>query len=339
MCTNPIKMKNKRYTPNSSNLGVIPKCPDGRLLWISAPCGVCKECRTLNAETWRIRLHEEYKTQRCGQFVTLTISDEMGKNIASEIGTEDSVEIAITMVRRFRELWRKEFGRSPRRWLITELGHGNTYTDDRGRVRHGTHRLHLHGVIFEEIEKFGRLTWINQYNKREGRRSSTLSKLWRYGTSMIGHTDVNEKVINYILKYVTKSDTEHEGFFGRVLCSPGIGKEYVNKNRQKHEYRGENTNKKYKHIDGRERGLPQYYRGKLWGTRTREKLRLIEEDKPTMWYNGYEISKTDYRMLAKAIIEAQNQQKKLKLYGVKKQKYTWVDGQIIAENLDVKNNY
>ena len=140
-------------------------------------CGKCIECMKQKKRNWQVRLLEEIKHDKSGKFVTLTFSEEalecLNKDVV--IKTMDSIienEMATLAVRRFLERWRKKHKKSVKHWLITELGHN------------GTERIHLHGIIFtNEIED--------------------IKNIWKYGHIWIGEY-VNEKTINYIVKYCNK---------------------------------------------------------------------------------------------------------------------------------------
>ena len=47
MCLYPKLIKNRRYVPNKKNGGVPPQCPDERLLYVTAACGDCLECKRI----------------------------------------------------------------------------------------------------------------------------------------------------------------------------------------------------------------------------------------------------------------------------------------------------
>ena len=63
---------------------------------------------------------------------------------------------------------------------------------------------------------------------------------------------MNEQTINYITKYVFKTDSKHIDFKGRVFASAGIGKAYLKDelNRYRHRYQGEKTNTTYTDSQG-----------------------------------------------------------------------------------------
>ena len=92
-------------------------------------------------------------------------------------------EIASLAVRRFLERWRKKYKKSVKHWLITELGHN------------GTERIHIHGIIFTD-------------------NVEDIRDLWKYGYIWIGDY-VNEKTINYIVKYCNKLDIDHKGYISK----------------------------------------------------------------------------------------------------------------------------
>ena len=52
---------------------------------------------------------------------------------------------------------------------------------------------------------------------------------------------VNEKTINYVSKYLTKLDEVNRDFTGKVLCSKGLGASYVERNKKRFEWKGEET--------------------------------------------------------------------------------------------------
>ena len=84
-------------------------------------------------------------------------------------------------------------------WCVTEKGHTNT------------RRIHIHGIF-----------WA----KNKASLSYLLKKLWTAGYSYQG-TYVNDRTVNYIVKYMTKTDLDNPTFKGIVLASPGIGKKYM----------------------------------------------------------------------------------------------------------------
>lgn len=249
MCLYPKLIKNKRYTATKKNGGVIPPVFDERTLYVPIGCGKCIECMKQKKRNWQVRLLEEIKHDRTGKFVTLTFSEEalecLSKDV--EIKNMDSIienEIATLAIRRFLERWRKKHKKSVKHWLITELGHN------------GTERIHLHGIIFtNEIED--------------------IKNIWKYGHIWIGEY-VNEKTINYIVKYCNKLDTQHKGYVPKIMTSAGIGKKFIERIDSKiNRFNGEETKEYYRTNDGLKLSLPIYYRNKIY----------TEEERQLLWIN------------------------------------------------------
>ena len=74
----------------------------------------------------------------------------------------------------------------------------------------------MHGII-----------WTNK-------GSEYINKVWRYGFTWLSNDKnvngyVNERTINYIIKYVTKIDEKHKEYKNIILTSAGIGKGYINR--------------------------------------------------------------------------------------------------------------
>ena len=74
--------------------------------------------------------------------------------------------------------------------------------------------MHIHGIIFTDLD------------------NDTILNSWKYGIADDGRSTgkqgwVNEQTINYITKYVFKTDSKHIDFKGRIFASAGIGKAYI----------------------------------------------------------------------------------------------------------------
>jgi len=275
MCLYPTLIRNRRYTKNKKNGGIIPPINDLRTLWVPIGCENCIECRKQKARAWQTRLLEDIKTNRNGKFITLTFSDEEVSKITDKIrekcpklkGYEMDNAIAKYATRHFLERWRKEHKKSLRHWLVTELGH------------EGTQNIHLHGIVWtnEKIEK--------------------IEKHWKYGFVWKGK-DVNgqiinyvsEQTVNYIIKYVHKLDLDHIEYKSRVLTSPGIGACYMeNDDHKKNKYNGTKTRETYKTRTGHKISLPIYWRNKIYTEEEREKLWGHRLDKQLRWICGEKI--------------------------------------------------
>lgn len=267
MCLYPKLIKNKKYTPNKKNGGIIPPINDNRVLAVPVGCGKCIECRKQKARGWQTRLIEEIRTQNeKAHFVTLTFSNEYLEKIINKIkkkkeikGYELDNQIATHATRKFLERWRKTHKKSVKHWFVTEIG--GTRTE----------RIHIHGIL-----------WTNQ-NKEE------IIQKWKYGHVFIGEY-VNEKTINYITKYVNKIDEKHKEYKSIILTSAGIGKNYINRpDAIKNKYNEKGTNETYTNRQGIKSNLPIYYRNKIYTDEEKEKLWIEKLNKEQRWICGEKI--------------------------------------------------
>jgi len=296
MCLYPKLFKNKKYTNTKKNGGNIPPVNDIRTLYVPIGCGKCIECRKQKARQWQARLLEDIKTNTNGKFITLTFSNESIKHLtekAYEInekriqahynhketnkrpkllkGYDLDNELATIGIRHFLERWRKKYKKSIRHWLVTELG-GN-----------GTENIHLHGIM-----------WTNESIEE-------IRNIWNYGyiwprKETTVKTYVNEKTVNYIVKYINKQDEKHTTYNSIVLTSAGIGNNYINKpDSNKNLYKGEHTQETYRTRSGHKINLPIYWRNKLYSEEEKEKLWIQKLNKEERWVCGerIDISKGD----------------------------------------------
>lgn len=258
MCLYPKIAANKKYLPNKKNNYNPPPLIDETFRNISIPCGNCKECRDKVGRAWQVRLNEDIKVNSNGHFVTLTFSDESfnklhDKIVKSQEYHSSEINALPTMaVRQFLEEWRYREGKSVRHWLITELGHINT------------ERIHIHGIIWTE-------------------KPELISKYWNFGISHLGYS-MNEKCINYVVKYVTKVDKDHIGYKPKILTSKGIGKNYLNSfNSRLNKFNTNNTNEIYITPSGIRLNLPTYYRNHLYTSDEKEQLWRQKSQLPYTW--------------------------------------------------------
>lgn len=268
MCLYPRLIKNKKYTENKKNGGLIPAVTDKRTLYVPIKCGNCMECQKQKQHEWKIRLMEDITTYKNGKFITLTFSNESYTELANNIqltGYPLDNQIATIATRRFLERWRKTYKKSIRHWLITELGHN------------GTENIHLHGIIWtdatvDEIKK----TWAYGYIYP------------RYNTWKGNY--VSEQTIQYISKYITKVDLKHKTYKPIILCSPGIGQCYTNKyNATTNKYKPQNTKETYTDRAGFKTALPIYWRNKIYTEEEKEKLWIEKLNKQIRYVNGIKI--------------------------------------------------
>lgn len=263
MCLYPKLIKNRKYIPNKKNGGIIPPILDGRTAYVPVGCQKCIECKKQKSRQWQVRLSEEIRHNKKGTMVTLTFSNEEYAKLYKEItglsGYDLDNEIATLATRRFLERWRKEYKKSVKHWLITEIG-GTRYEN-----------IHIHGIIFTE-------------NKKE------IERIWKYGFVYLGEY-VSEKTINYIVKYVNKTDQKHKEYNSKILTSPGIGKNYLERiDSTKNIYNNEKTIETYTNRQGLKMNLPTYYRNKIYTEEEREKLWIMKLDKEERWVCGERVS-------------------------------------------------
>jgi len=272
MCLYPKFILNRKYTATKKNNGIIPQLNDERTKYVPVGCGKCMECLRQKARGWNVRLHEELRNSKNMNFVTLSFSDESLVELEKDLDTTLTGynlenKIVTLAVRRFLERWRKKYKTSCKHWLVTELGHKNT------------ERIHIHGIIWTDKIK-------------------SISEIWQYGNVWIGDY-VNEKTINYIVKYIYKTDPIHKYYIPVILCSKGIGNNYLNRYDSKNNvYNGKKTNELYNTRNGLKLPMPTYYRNKIYTDEQKEKLWLNLLDKNIRYVNGIKIdvsnNETDY---------------------------------------------
>lgn len=271
MCLYPRLIKNRKYTSNKKNGGIVPAVSDNRTLYVPIGCGECIECRKQKTREWQVRLNEDILNNINGKFITLTFSNESinklckHEKLTSLKGYELDNKLATLATRLFLERWRKKHKTSLRHWLVTELGHN------------GTENIHLHGII-----------WTNE-------SYSTIEKIWSYGfiwPNKENHnkTYVSERTINYIVKYINKKDNIHSLYKSIILTSPGIGSNYINRKDHKiNKFNNENTNELYRTRSGIELPLPIYYRNKIYSDKEKESLWLNKLNKNERYVCGIRV--------------------------------------------------
>lgn len=271
MCLYPKLILNPKYKPNKKNGWNPPPVLNEAVRYVPIGCQRCLECRKQKARSWNVRLQEDLKEHKNGKFITLTFSDQSIKDLAKDFpeleGYQLDNAIATLAVRRFLERWRKEYKTSLRHWLVTELGHN------------GTENIHLHGIV-----------WTNK-------DITKVTKHWKYGWVWKGREEkgkiinyVNERTINYITKYVNKTDQDHSLYQSIVLTSAGIGRRYTQQgDHKRNAYNGENTREYYRTSSGHKLSLPIYYRNKIYTEEQREQLWLHRIAKKIRWVCGEKI--------------------------------------------------
>lgn len=285
---------------NKKNGGDVPPLPyrrfngnliqDERVLYVPVGCGKCMECKKQKARQWQVRLAEEIKRDNKGIFVTLTLSNESYRELDKEIdsrieGYERENKLIKLATRRFLERWRKKHKKSVKHWLVTELGGG------------GTENIHMHGIIWtdkggEEIEKHWKYGFVWDSDRKKG---------W-----------VNEQTINYIIKYVNKTDEKHKEYNSITLTSAGIGKGYEGTtNGRNNKYKKGQTKEVYTMRNGAKINLPIYYRNKIYSEEEREKLWIEKIEKDEIWIAGVKMKASDTENVEKTRAWYQEKNKRL----------------------------
>lgn len=265
MCLYPIYGDNKKFKPNKKNGGNPPVCTDKRLLIVPYKCGKCIECRKQKQREWMVRLSEELKNNK-GYFVTLTFSRDSLKELKKKTGLwweENPNEIATKALRLCLERIRKKTKKSIKHWFVTELG------EDKDRI-------HLHGIVFGENDV------------------KNLIEKWQYGIIDVGKW-CNEQTVNYIVKYMLKVDEKHPTYTPIVLCSKGIGSQYIKNNINS--WQKQNYEKievpTYIFRNGNKVALPKYYKDKIFTDSEREKMWTNNLERGIEWIGGEKIKADD----------------------------------------------
>jgi len=277
-------MKNPKYRVNEKNKGNVPTATDPRVLFVPVGCGLCMECMAQRATMWKTRIIEEIKNDPEGTFVTLTFSNESYAKLAEEVKAEGYAldnEIATIAMRRFLERWRKEYKKSVKHWMITELGHN------------GTENIHMHGILWTDKDKIKNLAKIWQYGF-----------IWKgYEKNGITENYIGEKTAVYITKYMLKTDPEHKYYKAKVLCSKGIGKiKETSELYERNKFNGENTRTTIKTSSGMETAMPIYWKNKIYNEEEREKLWILLLNKNKRYVGGEEVD-ADNEEAYKGLVE------------------------------------
>ena len=277
MCLFPRLLRNKRYLPTKKNNYNPPILANPKFKYVAVGCGQCIECRKQIARGWLTRMLEEARTQRYRVFCTFSFSPQALNDLVIKYTIQDVNDVATKAMRLFLERYRKKHKKSIKHWFITELGHTNT------------ERIHLHGILFS----------------KEPIDTETITKLWAYGNTYIGDY-CNEKTINYIVKYMLKVDEDHKGYMPKILCSKGIGANYVNShNGENNQFKGKTTKETYTLPNGQVTNLPIYYRNKIYTEDERQQLWEYKLDKHEIYVLGqkYNISNDKGRKIYEKVLK------------------------------------
>lgn len=279
MCLYPKLIKNPKYKPTRKNNfnpppiaeydengNFIKYIVDPRVLFVPIGCGNCIECRKQKARQWQVRLNEEKKEHTYKYCLTLTFSNDKLEELCKTYKMKECNAIVTKAMRLFLERWRKKHKKSLCHWFITELGQDNT------------ERIHLHGIVFS-----------NEIISQE-----KFEQFWQYGHIRLGNW-YGLRTINYLIKYVHKIDPKHKDYLPIILCSKGIGANYLKRPFTKsiHKITNNGTTEFYRLDNGTKINLPIYYRNKLWTEKEREDLWLKRLDKHERFVMGIKIDNID----------------------------------------------
>lgn len=219
-CLHPLEIVNPRYkTECGFSINDPYYKPDYKIV---VPCGKCYLCRKKIANAWAFRLEEELDTPDIianSYFLTFTFKDDAYKFYLYEDEQGKHINKPI-VIRRWRQLFRKYTGISPRYFLVEDCG-----------SQFG--RIHLHGILIDP-----------RYDNGKPIPESIIIDddcFWRNG--IVDCQPLHSKeAIGYICGYISGSSLDKQAekhgkpicekarkFIPRHFCSKGIGKKFADK--------------------------------------------------------------------------------------------------------------
>lgn len=200
-----------------------------------------------------------------GWWITFTVSDDSMKRFYARMYQENGgvqepyykrINSAMAIgVKWWRERVRQKTGKTPKFWLVTELG------ADKGRI-------HLHGFVWND--------------------DKSIFDLWDYGWNKV--KPIQRSKIKYATKYVFKTQEKHKEYVPKIFCSNGIGSGYeTSYNATNNKYVGEDTDEGYRTSNGYKIALPKYYRNKIYSEEERELLWIHKLDRQERYVLGKRI--------------------------------------------------
>lgn len=197
------------------------------------PCGKCPRCLRHKQASWRFRLTVESLKSKSVYFVTLTLNPENYEQVSASTSYS---------LRAYFERCRYLLHRSPRHWLVPELG------EKKGR-------LHFHALFFD-------LT-LDELN--------LCLDAWTFGFTSI--RAVTPRTINYVTKYMTKNTSSIPI---RIFASPCLGLDFLTENIVsdiRRQYSTELTKPVIVNLCGRSFILPRYYIQRLFSSMEKASVR------------------------------------------------------------------
>ena len=239
--------------------------------YIKVPCGRCALCKERISKDWKVRLtvecrhtpthHMFGKKLPRVMFITLTFNEK-------SYNENEEFDFA-PWLSRFRDNFRKRYGKSPRYFAITDRG------SEFGR-------LHLHMLLFNPT------LWEKEEEKR-GVSVSELHKVhlwWPYGFADIQWVE-NPNVAGYVCGYITGANMDREEpikhgkpicekalrYKPRIYVSKGLGKQWLTATNVEDVF----INERFTiDLDGYRYALPRYYMNYIWHSEDRYNHNLIQ---------------------------------------------------------------
>lgn len=223
-CEYPKVIVNRRYAKLSPELRRLHITqPD---YYLQVPCGRCSLCKSRIAKEWKVRLTYEFNHTRehrhKGKYLPRVIFFTF--TFAEEYYTDSEDIIAPALVK-FRDSFRKKYGRSPRYWAITDRG-----------SQFG--RLHLHMLLFDPR--------VYDTKAKEYTRNISITELkkthfwWSFGfvdAQWVRSFSAAEYVVGYLTgANLYKEEPVKHGkpicekalrYKPKIFCSKGIGSSQV----------------------------------------------------------------------------------------------------------------
>lgn len=238
----------------------------------SFPCGKCPECLKRRVSGWSFRLKKEMQRATAAFFITLTYDT-------------DHVPISpngfMSLNKKHPPLWIKRL-----RKFYTDLEHPTKYYLC-GEYGTDSKRPHYHVILFNyPLETLiGTSAARNAYNYPEiyldGKFPHHTSE-WPQGHITIGQ--VNEKTVQYTLKYMCKPQTRvlHTRDDRQIqfsLMSKGLGSNYLTPQMKKW-HKSDLLNRMYIPIeDNKKVAMPRYYKEKIYTKIQRQIIGMTMENK------------------------------------------------------------
>lgn len=232
-CIYPIKIENKKFKTYSINKWEREK-------YYFVPCGKCLGCQ-ISKRTWlNTACNWEYNHYGCGSFTTLTYDDVHYLKLFDEDKMRflgDYTDFQLFMKRLRQNIYRKYGVRHEFKYLAV------------GEYGGTTGRFHYH-ILFFGLDF----------------RNNDLDIFKAWGNGMVSNLPIKTGGINYVLKYLDKSEHRRKGIYDFekleepfLKHSGGLGKGFIEENLEDIV----KNNGTYDNGSGKRHSLPMYWLNKL----------------------------------------------------------------------------